>query len=90
MTEKRSDTEMVARLMERLKLVVAVSDDIATQKKLHIQPMIQELAELLAGPENDQDTGRVAAYFESLLESSDDDPNATALLGAVRNFVTYL
>ncbi len=90
MAEKRTDGEMVERLLERLKLVVAVSDEIPIESKLHLQPMIQELAGMLSVPEAEQDRGRIGGFYQSLLDTSEDDPDVTALLSAVRNFVTYL
>ena len=90
MKAKKSDAEMIASLLERLKLVVAVSDDVAIENKLQIQPMLKDLAGMLESPESAQDQARVGAYFSSLLEASEEDPNAMALLGAVRNFVSYL
>lgn len=90
MAAKKTDAEMIASLLERLKLVVAVSDDVAIENKLQIQPMLKDLAGMLALPEAEQDHSRVGAYFGSLLDASEEDPNAMALLGAVRNFVSYL
>jgi hypothetical protein len=90
MTAKRSDAEMVERLLERLKLVVAVSDEIPVEAKLHLQPMLRELVDLLAVPEAEQDRVRIGGYYQSLLETSEDDPDVAALLSAVRNFVTWL
>lgn len=90
MGAKRSDEEMVERLLERLKLVVAVSDEIPVEAKLHLQPMIQEMTEMLALPEAEQDRARIGGYYHSLLETSEEDPDVAALLFAVRNFVSYL
>ncbi|MFT4571324.1 MAG: hypothetical protein ACI8TX_001605 [Hyphomicrobiaceae bacterium] len=81
---------MVGRLLERLKLVVAVSEEIPVEAKLHLQPMIQDMTSILSAPEAEQDQARVGGYYHSLLETSEDDPDVVALLSAVRNFVSYL
>jgi len=90
MVRKRTDSEMVAHLLDRLKLVVALSEDIAIEAKLHIQPMLADMADILTLPEPEQERARVGAYYDSVVEAASDDPNAEALLGAVREFVTYL
>ena len=90
MVAKLSDAEMAAKLLGRLKLVVAVSEDMPIESKLEIQPMLREVADTLALPLESQDTVRVRAYYDLMLEASDTDPNVEALLKALRNFVPYL
>ncbi len=90
MAEQRSDTEMIERLLERCKLVVAVSEEISVESKLEIQPMLKELQQALALPEADQNRQRILAYHQAVLELCEDYPDVTALMGAVGNFVSYL
>ena len=90
MAEKRSDAEMVDRLLERCKLVVAVSEEISVESKLEIQPMLRELQRALALPEAEQNRERVLAYHGAVLELCEDYADVTALMTAVGNFVTYL
>lgn len=90
MSQHRSDGEMVNRLIERAKLVIAVSDDIPVEVKLEIQPLLRELSGALSIPEAEQNQERVRAYFQAAMDIGDEYPDVTALLGAVRNFVNYL
>ncbi|HYC54513.1 MAG TPA: hypothetical protein VEL28_06225 [Candidatus Binatia bacterium] len=90
MPEKLTDGEMAAKLITRLKLVVAVSEDMPIESKLEIQPMLREVEGHLSLPIESQDTVRVRAYYDAMLEVSDSDPNVEALLKALRNFVPYL
>ena len=87
---KLPDSEMAAKILERLKLVVAMSDDIPTEAKLEIQPLLREIGGALSLPVPEQDSGRVIAYVEAVVTHSDEDPDVAALVGALRNFVDYL
>lgn len=81
---------MVARLLDRAKLVIAVSDDIPVEVKLELQPLIRELAGALSIPSEEQNRERVASYYQAALVLGEEYPDVTALLGAVGNFVDYL
>jgi len=89
-SQHRSDVELVNRLIERAKLVVAVSEEIPIDVQLEIQPLLRELSGALSLPEAEQNQDRVRVYFEAALDLGDEYPDVTALLGAVRNFVSYL
>jgi hypothetical protein len=81
---------MVARLLDRAKLVVAVSEEIPVEVKLELQPLIRELAGALSVARADQNLERVASYYQAALVLGEEYPDVTALLGAVGNFVDYL
>ena len=90
MAEKRSDQDMVIKLLDRMKLVVAVSEEIPTQSKLQLQPLIKELMDGLSLPEDAQDRPRMSAYVQALLDESDEDPDVVALVVAMRRFASFL
>ncbi len=90
MAEARSDAEMIDRLLERVKLVIAVDEEMPVKLKLEVQPMIRELQGALALSEADQDRGRIAAYHQTVIDMCEEFPNVTALMGAVGNFVSFL
>jgi hypothetical protein len=87
---KRSDEEMAEKLIERLKLVVAMDDDIPTEAKLEIQPMLREIGDAIGLERESVDEVRLRHYADLILESSDEDPNVAALLGAFRKFAPFL
>ena len=90
MSEELSDEQYVKRLLDRLRLVIATDDDIPVETRLETQPMIKELELALSVPPDQQDQGRVLGQHDFLLDSLDDYPNCTALLNAMKNFVSYL
>ncbi len=85
-----SDEEMVARLIDRCILLVAIDDDMPTERKLELEPMLNELAQSLSLPEGERDNARVRGLFDLSLELGAESQDAQALLGAVRNFVPLL
>lgn len=90
MSAQRSDAEMLQRLLEQCKLVVAVSEEISVEIKLEVQPMLCELQQALALPEPEQNRERILAYHRAVLELCEEHLDVTALMGAVGNFVSYL
>ena len=86
----RPDSYYVDRLIGRVRLLIATSDDIPVETKLETQPMLKELeAGLMAAPDQ-QDEKRAQAQYAFLLEKLDDSPDIQALLLALKNFVPYL
>lgn len=88
--EERPDEFYVGRLLGRVKLVIATDDDIPVETKLEAQPMLKELAITLSVPPDQQDQDRAIGQHQYLLDTLDEYPNCTALLTALRNFVSYL
>ena len=84
MTE-RSDTEMLERLIERSRLLIALSEDIPVATKLETQPLLKQLEGLIA--DDDPDTSRVYATHALLVRELAEDPDLTALLTAMENFL---
>jgi hypothetical protein len=86
----RPDEYYVDRLIGRVRLLIATSDDIPVETKLETQPMLKELEAVLMAPPDQQDEGRAQGQYAFLLEKLDDEPNIQALLLALKNFVPYL
>lgn len=84
MTE-RSDAEMLARLIERSRLLIALSDEIPVETKLETQPLLKQLEGLLAADTVDAD--RVRATHAYLARELAEFPDLDALLGAMENFL---
>lgn len=89
MTE-RSDDYYVERLIERIRLLLATSDEIPVETKLEAQPLLKELQQALGVPAGEQDRDRVRGRYALLCRELDQYPDLEALLGALRNFVSYL
>ena len=89
MTE-RGDDYYVGRLIERSRLLIALSEEIPVETKLQTQPMLKQLEQALAGPPAEHDEARVRALYDTLYAALEDYADLTALLGALKNFVPYL
>lgn len=84
MTE-RSDVEMLGRLIERSRLLIALSEEIPVETKLETQPMLKQLEALLAAA--DIDAARVRATHAFLVRELAEFPDLEALLGAMEHFL---
>jgi len=80
-----SDVEMLGRLIERSRLLIALSEEIPVETKLETQPLLKQLEGLLA--QDEIDTGRVRATHAYLLRELTEFPDLDALLGAMENFL---
>jgi hypothetical protein len=83
----RTDGEILAGLIERSRLLIALSEEIPVETKLETQPLLKQLEHLLAVPDGDYDLQRIAATHALLYESLADYPDLEALLSAMRHFL---
>ena len=81
----RTDDEMVLKLIERSRLLIALSEEIPTETKLQTQPLLKQLEQLLAV--DDRDIGRIQATHALLQRELADCADLDALLGAMENFL---
>jgi hypothetical protein len=86
----RPDEYYVERLIGRIRLLIATSDDIPVETKLETQPMLKEFEAGLLAPPDDRDEARAQGQFAFLREQLDEYPDLQALLHALRNFAPYL
>jgi len=77
-------------LAERVRLLIATSDDIPIDTKLQTQPMLKELEASLAVPPSEQDVDRVRSQYGFLYGELEEYADLEALLHALKNFVPYL
>jgi hypothetical protein len=82
---ERTDDEMLAKLIARSRLLIALSDEIPTETKLQTQPLLKQLEQLLADPERDVE--RILATHAMLTRELQDYADLDALLGAMENFL---
>jgi len=87
---ERTDEYIIGRLIERSRLLIALSDEIPVETKLETQPLLKELEQMLAVPPAEQDEDRVRSTYALLYGQLADFADLEALLGALRKFVSYL
>jgi hypothetical protein len=85
MTVERSDDEMLAKLIERSRLLIALSDEIPVETKLQTQPLLKQLEQLLAADE--RDLARIEATHALLCRELADYADLDALLSAMDTFL---
>ncbi len=81
----RTDDEMMLKLIERSRLLIALSDEIPTETKLQTQPLLKQLEQLLAA--DDRDFDRIHATHALLQRELAEFADLDALLGAMENFL---
>lgn len=86
----RSDEAVIGRMIERIRLLIATSDEIPIDVKLQTQPMLKEFQQSLAPPAEEQDEERVRGQYAFLCRELEAYPDLDALLSALRNFIPYL
>lgn len=90
MSEERSDEYFVGRLVGRIRLLIATSDDIPVDVKLQTQPMLKEFERGVTVAEAEDDRDVVRGQYAFLCRELADYPDLEALLSALRNFVPWL
>ena len=87
---ERTDEYIIGRLIERSRLLIALSDEIPVETKLQTQPLLKQLEQALAVPAEEQDEDRVRGTYAALYGELADYADIEALLSALKNFVPYL
>ena len=87
---ERSDEYIAGRLIERSRLLIALSEEIPVEKKLETQPLLKQLEQALAVPAEERDTERIRGTYAALYDELADYADIEALLSALRTFVPCL
>lgn len=87
---ERTDDYIIGRLIERSRLLIAISEEIPVETKLQTQPLLKQLERALAVPPEEQDEQHVRGTYAALYGELADYADLEALLSALRNFVPYL
>lgn len=89
MAQDLSDEERVLKLIERVRLLIAIDDDMSVETKLNTQPTLKLLEAVIVSDEagNHEQASR---YYSLLYSELADNPNLEALLSAMRVFLPYL
>ena len=84
MEKDRSDFAVMNRMIDHIRLLIAVDDEaIPVKKKLEAQAMLAEAPE-------DQERGRIKGYYEILCRDLGDEADVAALLSSLKNYIPYL
>jgi len=86
----RSDEYIIGRLIERSRLLIALSDEIPVETKLQTQPLLKQLEQALSVRREEQDEERVRGTYALLYGELAEYADLEALLSALKNFVPYL
>lgn len=84
-----SDTDRVLKLIERVRLLIAIDDEMETDLKLDTQPVLK-LLEALVLEEDQASRAQASAYYRYLVEQLAGSDDVAALLTAMRVFAPYL
>lgn len=87
---ERTDEYIIGRLIERIRLLIATSDDIPVDTKLQTQPMLKEFQAEVSVTLADQDQERARSQYAFLYRELEEYPDLEALLHALKNFLPYL
>lgn len=91
MTKDRSDFAVMNRMIDHIRLLIAVDDEqITVKKKLDVQATLRDFQALLAIPEEQQERGRIRAYYEILCRELGEHGDVDALLKSLKNYISYL
>jgi len=91
MTKDRSDFAVMNRMIDHIRLLIAVDDEqITVKKKLDVQATLREFQALLAIPEERQERGRIRGYYEILCRELGEHGDVDALLKSLKNYICYL
>ncbi|MBI4514628.1 MAG: hypothetical protein HY699_02275 [Deltaproteobacteria bacterium] len=90
MPEMLSDVERVLRLSERMRLLVAVSEEIPVESKLNAEAMLKMFEAAVAAADDPADRARASGYYRVLYRDLEPYADLEALLSAMRVFAPYL
>jgi len=91
MEKDRSDFAVMNRMIDHIRLLIAVDDDtIPVKKKLETQALLKDFQTLLAVPEEQQERGRIKGYYEILCRDLGEEADVAALLSSLKNYISYI
>jgi hypothetical protein len=91
MDKDRSDFAVMNRMIDHIRLLIAVDDEqIPVKKKLDVQATLKEFQALLALPEEQREHGRIRGYYQLLCRELGEHGDVDALLKSLKNYISYI
>jgi hypothetical protein len=91
MERDRSDFAVMNRMIDHIRLLIAVDDEsIAVKKKLEVQAILKDFQTLLGAPEEQQERGRIKGYYEILCRELNEQADVAALLSSLKHYISYI
>jgi hypothetical protein len=91
MSKDRSDFAVMNRMIDHIRLLIAVDDEqIPVKKKLDVQAVLKEFQAQLALPEEQQEQKRVKGYYQLLCRELGEHGDVDALLKSLKNYISYI
>lgn len=87
----RSDEAIVGRLIERTKLLIALSEDVPIETKLNTQALLKMFEAAIVEAEDDtQQQSLARGYYDRIYVDLSEYADLEALLSALKVFLPYL
>ncbi|HYD48714.1 MAG TPA: hypothetical protein VEB21_10220 [Terriglobales bacterium] len=86
MSQPRTDEERVLKMCERMRLLIAIDDEIPAKTKLETQPVLKLLEAAVA----EEDRAQASQHYSLLYRELNRYPDLEALLAAMRVFLPHL
>ncbi len=91
MPKDRSDFAVMNRMIDHIRLLIAVDDEtIGVQTKLEVQAILKDFQAMLAEPAETQPRARIRGYYEILCRELGDQADVAALLSSLKNYIAFL
>ncbi|HKM99703.1 MAG TPA: hypothetical protein VJX23_04250 [Candidatus Binataceae bacterium] len=91
MEKDRSDFAVMNRMIDHVRLLIAVDDEaIPVKKKLETQAILKDFQLLLAEPPESQERGRIKGYYDILCRELAEEADVAALLSSLKNYISFI
>ena len=91
MDKDRSDFAVMNRMIDHIRLLIAVDDEtVSVKKKLDVQATLKDFQALLGAPDESHDRARIKAYYNLLVRDLGDLADVAALLSSLKHYIPYI
>lgn len=91
MEKDRSDFAVMNRMIDRIRLLIAIDDEeISIKKKLEVQAILKDFQLLLGVPAAERERVRIKGYYDILWRELGEQADVAALLSSLRNYIEYV